>query len=333
MPTARGGIATAVANGRIYAIEGFPATGGGTNVVEAYDPVADTWSTKASSTIARAYASAVTINGKIYVVGGCVDSDCRIGVSTVVEEYDPVTNTWAIKAPMPTRRFEAVVGVINNKLYVTAGRTDCPPCSPNPTSLEVYDPATNTWTTKAPMPAAQNGPGGVVSGKLYVAGGVNASGTLVNTLRVYDPVTDQWNVATPTASTARIGNGVGNLDGILYSVSGQLASGTILNSVETYNPETDTWSSIASIPSGRYTPQPVGLNGTLYVIGSGSGNSPTTSVEAFSVTGLAGPVGPQGPAGPQGPQGTMGAIGATGPQVRKVSRATLVQPVPQVRKV
>ena len=97
MPTARSGVASAAANGQLYVISGE-----NTSVVEAYAPLTDSWVTKAPILTNRAYAQAGEINGKIYVVGGCTNSDCRVGVTNVLEQYDPASNTWTSMAPMWT---------------------------------------------------------------------------------------------------------------------------------------------------------------------------------------------------------------------------------------
>ncbi len=56
--------------------------------------------------------------------------------------------------------------------------------------LEVYDPATDTWSTGTPMPTARYGLGvGVIDGKLYVAGGSSATVEL-DTLEVYTEIVE-----------------------------------------------------------------------------------------------------------------------------------------------
>ena len=54
MPTARWDPAVAVVNGILYEIGGNSTLSGPTDVVEAYDPSSDTWSTKAPMPIANA---------------------------------------------------------------------------------------------------------------------------------------------------------------------------------------------------------------------------------------------------------------------------------------
>ena len=64
-------------------------------------------------------------------------------------------------------------------------------------TVEVFDPATGMWETKAPMLVPRNHPaGGVVNGKIYVMGGrvgssfVGASST--DAVEEYDAATDTW---------------------------------------------------------------------------------------------------------------------------------------------
>ncbi len=57
--------------------------------------------------------------------------------------------------------------------------------------LDVYDPATDTWTTRAPIPTAGRAIGTALQGKLYVIAGSNAY--------VYDPGSNKWSsIAAPT---------------------------------------------------------------------------------------------------------------------------------------
>ena len=274
MPTARTSVATGVIAGRLYV-----ATGANTTVVEVYDPALNTWTQRAPIPTNRAYASAEGIDGKLYVVGGCINSDCRIGVTNRLEAYDPATNTWTTKTPMPTARAAVATGVIAGRLYVVGGHQALPL-----NTLEVYDPATNTWTTRASMPTARAYMGSaVINGKLYVVGGVTNNGTSLATLVVYDPSTDAWTTKSPMPAP-RVGLGAGQVNGILYAVSGHLADGTYVNTVEAYDPATDTWTTVAPIPTARYFSKPQGINGVLYVAGNGPGNTAISTLEAFTPT-------------------------------------------------
>jgi N-acetylneuraminic acid mutarotase len=84
-----------------------------------------------------------------------------------VEAYDPATNTWTTKAPMPTARWELGSGVVDGILYAIGGLND-----QYLSTVEAYDPAAGTWTTKASMPNPRFSFAlGVAGKKLYIADG------------------------------------------------------------------------------------------------------------------------------------------------------------------
>jgi hypothetical protein len=73
---------------------------------------------------------------------------------------------------------------VNGILYVAGGQN----LSAFLATVEAYHPATNSWMTKASMPAARyNTAGAVVNGVFYVVGGINTSATLLSTLEAYQP--------------------------------------------------------------------------------------------------------------------------------------------------
>jgi hypothetical protein len=80
-------------------------------------------------------------------------------------------------------------GVIGGKFYVVGGRLpDFTPVA----DLDVYDPATDTWTTRAPIPKGGRAIGTALGGKLYVVVETDAY--------VDDPGTNRWSaIADPTS--------------------------------------------------------------------------------------------------------------------------------------
>ena len=64
----------------------------------------------------RDRAAGAAINGLFYVAGGSGSSDNR-----TVEVYDPGSNSWAAKAPLPTGRSDLAAGVVGGKLYALGG--------------------------------------------------------------------------------------------------------------------------------------------------------------------------------------------------------------------
>ena len=272
-PNAKWSPAVVEINGKLY-VHGFDTDGVNQSSfvprLSIYTPSSNTWAIGASPTIIRAFASVGQINGKMYVAGGCVMSDCRIGITNALEIYDPVTNTWSNGAPMVTGRLGAAAGVIAGKLYVSGGTLACPPCSTTSTT-EIYNPVTNSWTPGAPIPnTRESSASAVVDGLLYVIGGYErgAVNAVVGTVQVYNPVTNTWSSRSPMP-IFRSGAAVGVINGQIYVVGGANASGyQAVN--ESYDPVSDTWTERAPMFTARITAGGV-VNSRLYVIDGSNG--------------------------------------------------------------
>src|SRR5204863_10219708 len=124
--------------------------------------------------------------------------------------------------------------VVAGKVYAVGGRGPCPPCTAF-NILEVYDPSSNSWATKASMPVSCAGLAAVgLNGKLYVLGGANSANTALQTLQVYDPVSNFWTILSPMP-TGRQGLGAVAVDDLIFAINGQTSSG-VTNLVEVYDP-------------------------------------------------------------------------------------------------
>jgi N-acetylneuraminic acid mutarotase len=129
MPTPRSHLAVGVVNGLLYAVGGDSVLGIGfeqskyTTAVEAYDPVANSWTTKAPMPTPRGDFAVGVVNGVLYAVGGFryAVGGASYGYLATVEAYDPVTNSWTRKGPMLTSRTDLGVGVVNGVLYAVGG--------------------------------------------------------------------------------------------------------------------------------------------------------------------------------------------------------------------
>lgn len=248
-----GGFVEAI-NGKLYVVGGSF-----TSSVEEYDPITNVWTDKASIPTNYGPLNSGVINDKLYVLGGCQFNDCRIGANSLLHEYDPSTNSWAVKASMPTPRFGMATGVIGDKMYVAGGEQACGPCTPI-TVFEVYNATTDSWSALAPLPEALSRcSGGVINGKFYIVGGFYlANGSITDKLYEYDPASNSW-FSKASMPTARFFAGAGVICGQLYVAGG----GT--DSLEVYNPITDTWSIKTPSLYSDYTSVTV-LNNTLYLI-------------------------------------------------------------------
>lgn len=176
MPTARYGLAAAAAGGKVYAIGGHGGPGVGIlGTVEEFNGT--TWAAKTAMPTPRMGLAAAAVSGKIYAIGGSVapQGDPLGGPLGIVEEYDPVGNTWQSRASMPTPRTQLAVVAANNKIYAIGGYNGGALAI-----VEEYDPATNTWASvSASMTTARYALGAVFfDGKIYAMGGATSPGAL-----------------------------------------------------------------------------------------------------------------------------------------------------------
>jgi N-acetylneuraminic acid mutarotase len=192
-----------------------------------YDLATKSWSRKADMPLRGVIGVQANIQGKLYVYTHTLSpTDPHLFAS-----YNPKTDKW-VRLPSPHRGHFAypVAGSINGKFYLTSGQGE--PFADR--TLEVYDPATRTWTTKRPMPTARAvASAAVVHGKLFVAGGVvDRNGLAVSTdvLEAYDPLKDTW-ATGPSLPTAR-GHAVAAWAGGKFFVIDGIADGSLSSRVE-----------------------------------------------------------------------------------------------------
>jgi hypothetical protein len=267
MPTPRENFGIArTPDGLIYAIGGdaFNVTFVPVNIVEAYNPATNTWSTLAPMPTPRYSLTAAYANGMVYAIGGYNGAPLN-----TVEAYNPGTNSWSAVAPMPTPRhgMRAVTGN-DGKIYVIGG--DTASGGANVALLEIYDPIANSWSGGAPMPNVKTGPGAVLGndGLIYVFGG-GQNGVEVTSLFVYNTATNSWTSKAPmTVARAVLGAGAA-LNGKILAIGGQFPGlGIVTGAVEIYDPVTDTWTNGTTMPSMRGgLGAATGLDGRIYAIG------------------------------------------------------------------
>jgi N-acetylneuraminic acid mutarotase len=298
MPTARTGLAVGVVDRVLYAVGGFGTDDVALNTVEAYDRTTNTWTTKAPMPTARADLAVGVVNNVLYAIGGIntrSSSPPSYGGLATVEAYDPATDTWVTKAPMPTARHLLTVGVVNNVIFAIGGGGEYMSLPMAMTTVEAYDPATDTWVTKAPMPRAHfmGLASDVVDNVVYVVAGDS-------TVLAYDPASDTWATKAsepgvtlmPPLSCARATvprqyPSVGVVNNVLYVVGGYAwirgcVPGVVFATVTAYDPATDTWTTNTPMPTARGNLGVGVVNGVLYAIGGWNENGVLATVEAYA---------------------------------------------------
>lgn len=183
-------VAVMEAGGRIHAIGGEART-----AHQLLDPALGTWAAAPSSPAIRFASAAAVLGGRLHLVGGWNYSNTASNSVATHDVYDPVTGTWSSAAPLATRRNAAAAAVLDGKLYVIGGRAPGIRATDQSSlaSVEVYDPATDTWRAGPDLPAARSGAAAVVvGGRLYLLGGESTSGGVRDTVHRLDPATGTW---------------------------------------------------------------------------------------------------------------------------------------------
>ncbi len=284
--------------GKLYVFGGLAPGWTPKGLVYEYDPAADKWAKKNNMPVAAHHVGVTELNGKIYIMGGFTKPQNGPSAWVPIDnawEYDPGNDTWKALAPLPTKRGSPTAAVVDGKIYVIGGATTnegskdpaVHPARPHRVvgTNEVFDPATNSWAARSPMPTARNHvASGVVNGKIYVIGGRLGSafiGRAANTdvVEGYDPATDQWSATLNRMPTPRSAFAFGTYKGKILVAGGELQTvymAAAFRAVEAYDPATNNWTSLPPLEFPRHGAAGDVIGNRFYVVSgvvqaSGSG--------------------------------------------------------------
>merc|ERR1719357_76944 len=125
----------------------------------------------------RALATSATVGSTIYVFGGKGSLLSQAPLKSC-EKLDTLRTplNWERIAPMKTGRGGAGAAVVDGKILVVGGFSGLTSLS----SVEVYNPSTNTWQMGPSLKAPRSCMGvAVLEGTVYVAGGKTGTGPAV----------------------------------------------------------------------------------------------------------------------------------------------------------
>src|SRR5438067_1057589 len=172
---------------------------------------------------------------------------------------------WTEQAPYPIAVSGNAVASQDGNVYSFGGIT-------NNTAIAnayKYNPATNSWSAIASLPAARYGLTAVSDGTyVYLLGGVDQNFNTTATLWRYDPVSNTYNTSLPSYTIPTYFHASVYLNGKIYRIAGR-AIGTDFH-VEVYTIATNTWSMAANYPFANHTLMAVALGSYIY---AGGGNA------------------------------------------------------------
>ena len=294
----------AAAGGKLYVFAGLAPVWKPMGMVWEYNASTDQWTKKKPMALPSHHVALTEYHGKIYAFGGFIYPESGPPAWVPINnawEYDPASDTWKALAPLPGKRGSAVAASVGDKIYVIGGATTPPgsvetaidPAHPQVClgTVDEYDPATNSWRERSPMPTPRNHAAiGAVNGKIYVIGGrvgaafiALASDTSV--VEVYDPASDTWGAPRARMPTTRSALAAGVYGGRIYVAGGEYQDPHMMatfRAVEAYDPSTDSWTTMPSLPVSRHGLAGGVLGNRFHVVGgdvqsSGTGVNVSTA--------------------------------------------------------
>jgi hypothetical protein len=245
--------ATLLSDGTVLVTGGSRLGAGSLASAEWYDLSSDVWtSVEAMATRRDLHTATLLAGGLVLVAGGETD-----GVPLASSElYDPATGSWRSTGSMLTARYSHTATLLSSGLVLVAGGC-CDSGQPPLTSLhsaELYDPATETWSTTGSLVTARNSHTATAlnDGTVLVAGGLfYRTGTTASAER-FDPASGTWSV-TGVLNDARASHAAGLLNDGTVLVAGGTPGGCCsgLHSAELYDPVAGTWSRTGPMQDGR----------------------------------------------------------------------------------
>jgi hypothetical protein len=210
----------AVANGKVYVIGGQTDTGSAyVNNVQEFNPATSNWTYRATMPTARSAGAAVVIGDRIYVAGGRPPRGNDFAV------YNATSNTWQTLPNLPTQRNHLAACAIDGKIYVVGGRLQAGFTSAMTNILEVFDPATTNWTTRAPMPTTRGGINGIAAnGYFFVFGGEGPNGVF-DEMEMYVPAQNRWYALEPLPIAVHGVTGAAYVNGWIHLPGGGTSTG------------------------------------------------------------------------------------------------------------
>lgn len=250
-----------------------------TTSAELRDPVTGTWTSTGAMQLARSQSAwGFLADGRILVAGGAsVSSSGVYSITASTEVYDPVQGIWSLTDALGKARDSHTATTLSDgRLLVAGGFTRWATDLEHTIitrSAEVYDPASNTWSSTGAMSQARamHAATLLADGRILVAGGftVDAAGNMVAvaSAELYSPATGRWTTTGRMvhprfdAAMARLASGevlvAGGHDGV-----------GALDAAEIFDPARGRWQATARLAQARRRPACVVLaDGRVWVAG------------------------------------------------------------------
>jgi N-acetylneuraminic acid mutarotase len=242
------------------------------NIVYMYNPLDDTWSTHGTMPVYAKDFSLTSAYGKIYLFGG-MTSSTQYGdytLSNQIYEYDPDTNNWTAANTLSSARYRLSSCLFDEVIYITGGINSS---GYSNSTVETYNPLSNTVTIKNSLPAGYENHNNCVMGdSLYLL--TSSSSDMLK----YTGSSDTWSSVSPSGSYS--GDLFSVINDYLYVLGSQ--NDSVVNpSFYKYFPADNTCTYYTTFNYFGKMQQVVEFNNKAYIL---TGNDTTYSTELVEYT-------------------------------------------------
>lgn len=274
----------AVVQNTLYLLGGFNTYDAqGTNQAALYDAEAQAWKAIAPLPEPLTHAGVLTVDDRIYVIGGFVGTHPG-PMTDHVWIYDTKTDTWSAGVPLPEPRAAGAAVLLGRQIhYIGGGVRTGETISQDAQDHWVLDIDNGkTWIEKAPLPNPRNHlSGAVLNGAVYIIGGQHLEGEATDnqsSVHKYDAGRDSWtNVASlpypvshTTASTITFHNKI-------FVIGGYTNGHAVVSDIIGYDPEKNQWKKYGKLSNGLHSTVAGVINGTIVIT---TGRNPQDQLES-----------------------------------------------------
>lgn len=195
----------------------------GTDAVWKYDVSSDTYSGLADLPVELAGGQLEYLNGWLHHIGGTNKARTADLTDHWALDLSSPNATWQRRASLANGRHHMGSTVLGGRIYAIGGQKRHDADLVTQSTVEVYDPGADDWTTRAAIPRARGHISSatfVLDGRIVVAGGEVAHGSRIADVTAYDPGSNSWTALSPLPQTKASGVAVPIGAGFVYTGGG-----------------------------------------------------------------------------------------------------------------
>ena len=178
-----GQYSTALLSDNVYLIGGHDGNSK-SNRLRIFNLINSSFSEAAPTPVPAQHKTAQALNGKIFETGGWKSGN---GGSRRTFCYDPVLDEWTEKSLTNFGRIHSASIVYQNKMWIIGGENN------SADKVESYHTTNDNWTVeKSLFKGRKQASCWVFEDYLFVGGGKDVNGAILDSIECYDPRTETW---------------------------------------------------------------------------------------------------------------------------------------------